>query len=95
MKFTTARWLTIMFFSIAAIVITSFFYLDAKDMMIPILPVIIKPVGVGTLLFAVFIILASIMATRKKEERITKQNFQSAFIILICIITFRVITELV
>jgi len=95
MKFSTARWLAIMFFSIAAIVITLFFYLDAKDKMIPVLPVIIRPVGVGTLLSAVFLLLASIMATRKNEERITKQNFQSAFIVIICLIAFRVITQII
>ena len=95
MKFSTARWLTIMFFTIAAIVIASYFYLDETDRMIPILPVIIRPVGVGTLLAACFILMASIIATRKKEERITKQNFQGAFVILICLIAFRVITHFI
>ncbi|MFS0690193.1 hypothetical protein AB1K89_13250 [Sporosarcina sp. 179-K 8C2 HS] len=95
MKYSTARRLTIMFASIAAIFITSYFYLDAKDRMIPILPVIIKPVAVGTLLAACFILMANIMATRKNEDRITNQNFRGAFIVLICLIAFRVITHFV
>ena len=95
MKFSTARWLTLMFASIAAIVITSYFYLDAKDRKIPIFPVIIRPAAAGTLLAACFVLLASIMATRKDEERITKQHFKSSFIILVCLIAFRVITNLI
>lgn len=95
MQYKTARWLTLLFSSIAAISITLYFYLDANDRMIPILPVIIKPLGVGMLLPAVYILLASIMASTKEEERITKQNFKSAFIVLICLIAFKVITSLV
>ncbi|WP_172372163.1 hypothetical protein [Sporosarcina jiandibaonis] len=94
MKFSTSRWLTIALFSTAAILITWYFYLDAKDKMIPFLATIIRPLGAGLLLFPCFILLANIMATTGKEERITKQHFRSAFIILSCLIAFKVITSL-
>ena len=94
MKFSTARWLTIALFSTAAILITWYFYLDAKDKMIPFLATIFRPLGVGLLLCTCIILLANIMATRKEEEKITKQHFQSAFVVLICLFAFRVITSL-
>lgn len=89
MKFSTARGLTIILAVVAAVSITTYFYLDEKDMMIPFLALIIKPLMMVTLFPAAFLLLASIMASSKKEEQITRHNFLNAFVILICLFAFR------
>ncbi|MEZ7172677.1 hypothetical protein [Sporosarcina sp. OR05] len=89
MKFSTARGLAIILGVVATVSITTYFYLDEKDMMIPFLALIIKPLMMVTLFPTVFLLLASILATSKNEEKITRHNFLNAFVILICLIAFR------
>ncbi|MFC5466392.1 hypothetical protein [Lederbergia graminis] len=91
MKFSTAKWMALIFVAIAVIFIGLYFYLDAQDSMIPLLRLLVRPVGAGTLLFAAFIMLASLMAQRKKQEQITIQNFLGSFLILVCLIGVRLI----
>lgn len=93
MKYSTSIWLTIISFTIGAIPISIYFYLDAHNKMIPYLPVIVRPIVVIAFLIAVFLLLANIMASSRKEERIKKSYFQKAFVILICLIAFRLITH--
>ncbi|HAM82033.1 hypothetical protein [Ornithinibacillus bavariensis] len=95
MKYSTARWLAIIFFVIGAVPISTYFYLDANGITIPFLTIIVRPVGVIAFLTATFLLLASIMASRKQEERIKRPHFQNALMILICLIVFRVILHLV
>lgn len=94
MQYSTARWLTIILVTIGAIPITTYFYLDANDRMIPFLAVIVKPVGVTAFLTASFLMLASIIASRRQEERINRYHFQNALVITICLVTFRIIAHL-
>lgn len=94
MKYSTANWLAFMLFVIGAVPVSAYFYLDAKDMMISFLPVIVRPIAVTAFLIAVFLLLASIMASRRQEERIKRPHFQNAFVILFCLIAFRIITHL-
>ena len=93
MEFSTARWLAIILIAIGAVSISTYFYLDAKDMMIPFLAVIIKPLMMVTLFPAVYFLLASILASTKQQEKITKHNFQKAAVILVCLIAFRLIVR--
>ena len=93
MKFSTAKWVTVILFAIGAVSISTYFYLDEIDMMIPLLVVIIKPLMMVTLFPAVFLLLANILASTRKQERITKQNFQNAFVILACLIAYRVLVK--
>ena len=94
MKFSTANWLTIILAVIAAVSISIYFYLDANDMMFPLLAVIIKPLMIVTLLLTTVLLLANIMASKRKEERITRHHFLKAFVIILCLFMFRLIVSL-
>ncbi|GIO27439.1 hypothetical protein [Ornithinibacillus bavariensis] len=67
MKYSTARWLAIIFFVIGAVPISTYFYLDANGITIPFLTIIVRPVGVIAFLIATFLLLASIMASRTRR----------------------------
>lgn len=93
MKYSTANWIVFIFFIIGAVPVATYFYLDANDKMIPFLNVIVKPVSVTAFLIAAYILLASLMASRRHEERIKRVHFLNALVITICLITFRLIAH--
>lgn len=90
MEFKTARWWSLLLSLVAIVSITTYFYLDSKDAVPALLTLIIKPLMMITLFPTVFLLLTSLLATRKSEERIEKHHFQNAFVILVCLVAFRV-----
>ena len=78
MKYSTANGWAFLFFAIGAVPISTYFYLDANDMMIPFSIVILKPVMVIAVFTAFFILLASIMASTRKQKRINETQLQKS-----------------
>ena len=71
MKFSTAKWIAVLLGSAAIVAISTYFFLDAKDMMIPVLAMFIKPFMMVTLIPLVLLLAAMLMVDNKEEKRIT------------------------
>lgn len=95
MEFKTARWWSLLLSLVAIVSITTYFYLDGKDAVPAFLALSIKPLMMIILFPTVFLLLASILASTKSEERIGKHHFKNAVVILVCLVAFRVLVTFI
>lgn len=91
MKYSTARWLTLISAAISVILISTYFYLDSNNMMIPFLAIIIKPVMLILLFSCSTILLANIIASRTESEKISRNHLLNAIVLVISLLTFKVL----
>ncbi|MCG7336479.1 hypothetical protein MHZ95_14510 [Sporosarcina sp. ACRSM] len=96
MKFSTAKKIAILLGSAAILAISTYFFLDAKDMMIPALAIVIKPFMMVTLIPLVLLLAAMLMADNKEdkeEKRITGNVLKRAAVLLAAVLCYKLITS--
>ncbi|MFC5588824.1 hypothetical protein ACFPRA_07995 [Sporosarcina soli] len=92
MEFSTAKWTAGILGFLAVLAITVYFILDEKDMMIPAFSANILPILTVTMVPVIFLLGAMLMAYSKKEERISKNSFQRALVLIACLVLYKVAT---
>ena len=81
MKYSTAKWIAVLL-GFGHCGISSYFFLDAKDMMIPVLAMFIKPFMMVTLIPLVLLLAAMLMVDNEEEKRITGKVLKRATVLL-------------
>lgn len=92
MKFSIAKWIALILGSTATVAISTYFYLDAKDMMIPALAIIIKPFMIITLSPLVLLLAARLMAYNKEDKRISGKIVIRAMVLLAALLSYKLFT---
>lgn len=92
MKFSTAKWAAAVLGLIGALTITVYFVLKEKDIMIPAFSASFMTIVTITLLPAVFLLGAMMMAEAKREETISGKSLQRALILIAGLLIFRLMT---
>ena len=93
MKFSTAKWIAVLLGSVAIVAISTYFFLDAKDMMIPVLAMFIKPFMMVTLIPLVLLLAAMLMVDNKEEKRITGKVLKRATVLLGALLCYKLFTS--
>lgn len=100
MKYSTAKWIVISLGSTAIIAITTYFYLDEKDMKPPFLDKLIEPLLTITMPPVVLLLAAMLAANNEhdknkdkdKEKRISGKNFKRALILIGALLSYKIFT---
>ena len=93
MKFSTAKWIAVLLGIVAIVAISTYFFLDAKDMMIPVLAMFIKPFMMVTLIPLVLLLAAMLMVDNKEEKRITGKVLKRATVLLGALLCYKLLTS--
>lgn len=93
MKYSTAKWIAVLLGIVAIVAISSYFFLDAKDMMIPVLAMFIKPFMMVTLIPLVLLLAAMLMVDNKEEKRITGKVLKRATVLLGALLCYKLLTS--
>ena len=92
MKVSTATRISIILGSAAILAISTYFYLDEKDMMIPVLEVIIFPFMTITMVPVIILLAAILVATNKQEKEISGKTFKRALVIIGALVSYKIFT---
>ena len=92
MKVSTATRISIILGSAAILAISTYFYLDEKDMMIPVLEVIIFPFMTITMVPVIILLAAILVATNKQEKEISGKTFKRALVIIGALLSYKIFT---
>ena len=93
MKYSTAKWIAVLLGIVAIVAISTYFFLDAKDMMIPVLAMFIKPFMMVTLIPLVLLLAAMLMVDNKEEKRITGKVLKRATVLLGALLCYKLLTS--
>ena len=93
MKFSTAKWIAVLLGSAAIMAISTYFFLDARDMMIPALAMVIKPFMMVTLIPLVLLLAAMLMVDNKEDKRITGNVLKRATVLLAAVLCYKLFTS--
>ena len=94
MKYSTAKWLSILLTGIGAVTITTYFTLDANDLVHPLFGLLVKPIMIITLFpgcVLMYGMLVSSRGNKKEKGKIPFSIFIRAFLILLAILVYRLI----
>ena len=92
MEFRTAKWLIIVLGFISVAYITTYFIIDEKGLMSPVLSASFLPILTVTMVPVIFLTGAVLMAHSKNEERITNKSLQRAMVLILCLVLYKVAT---
>ncbi len=93
MKFSTAKWIAIILGSVATVAISTYFFLDAKDITIRALDIIIKPFMIITLTPLVVLLAAMLMTNSQEEKRISFKTCKRVGILLAVLLFYKFFTS--
>lgn len=93
MKFSTAKRIAVLLGSAAIVAISTYFFLDAKDMMIPVLAMFIKPFMMVTVIPLVLLLATMLMVDNKEEKRITGIVLKRATVLLGVLLCYKLLTS--
>lgn len=92
MKYSTAKWLSILLTGIGAVTITTYFTLDAKDLVHPNFGLVVKPIMIITLFPAcvlMYSLLVSTSGNKKEKVKIPLNIIIRSFLILLAILVYK------
>ncbi|MEK5071565.1 hypothetical protein [Sporosarcina sp. FSL K6-1508] len=92
MEFSTAKWIASILGLLSVITITVYFVLEEKEIMIPAFSASFMTIVTITLLPAVFLLGAMMMAEAKKEDKISGKSLQRALVLIVGLLIFRLLT---
>ena len=92
MKVSTAKRISIILGSAAILGISTYFYLDEKDMMIPVLEVIIFPFLTITMVPVIILLAAILVANNKQEKEISGKTLKRALVIIGALVSYKIFT---
>lgn len=92
MKISTAKWVVIMLGSASILSISTYFFLDEKNITIPFLSTIIQPFILIVMPPVIFLLAAMLFAFNKKERRISRKSFQSAISLIVILLLYKLFT---
>lgn len=95
MEFSTAKWTAGILGLISVITIAIYFVLDEKEIIIPVFSASFMTIVTITLLPAVFLLGAMMMAEAKKEDKISGKSLQRALVLIAGLLIFRLMTEFI
>ncbi len=92
MKISTAKWIVIILGSASVLAISTYFFLDEKDMMVPFLSTIIQPFILIVMPPVIFLLAAMLLAINKKETKISRTSFKRAINLIIALLFYKLLT---
>ena len=92
MEFSTAKWTAGILGLLSVVTIAIYFVLQEKEITIPIFSASFMTIVTITLLPAVFLLGAMMMAEAKKEDRISGKSLQRALVLIVGLLIFRLLT---
>ena len=92
MKVSTATRIAIVLGIAAILFICTYFYLDEKGMMIPVLEIMFLPFLTITMPPVVILLAAIIVANNKEEKEISGKTFKRALVIIGALLSYKLFT---